>query len=71
MRNEVLVTHTPIEVTTITLRLFQMAKLQASISMRSSALYRRTAKDIHAKQNQELSGGEGEVGEDLREREEC
>jgi hypothetical protein len=67
MRNETLITHKPIAIATTTFLLFQMAMLQTHIL--SLVLSRWMAEDIHAKHNQEFSGGKGHIVADLRKKE--
>jgi hypothetical protein len=63
MRNATLVNHTPIAIATTTFLLFQMAMLQ--IRMLSLVLSGWIAEDVHAKHNQEFSGGKGHAIADL------
>jgi hypothetical protein len=63
IRNEPLMTHMPIAIVIIDFFLFQIAILRTHI--RSMVLSRCIVEDVHAKYNQEFSGGNGQAGGDL------
>jgi hypothetical protein len=69
MRNETLITHKPIAIVATTFLLFQMAMLQTHIL--SFVLFRWMAEDVHAKHDQEFSGGNGRTVADLRKKVLC
>jgi hypothetical protein len=67
-RKDISITHTPIAIAIMTVFLFQMAMLVTNMSAHLShnAISRCASVDIHAKYDQERSGGNGQVGERLR-----
>jgi hypothetical protein len=64
MRNNPLVTHTPIAIVITTFCLFQIAMLQTDIRLMLSS--KRTVEAVHAKHNQQFSGGNCQASEDLK-----
>jgi hypothetical protein len=64
MKNNPLVTHTPIAIVITTFCLFQIAMLQTYI--RLMLLSKRTVETAHAKHNQQFSGDNRQASEDLR-----